>query len=60
MRKKATSPVYPRITIRISPHLEKHLHEVAAIERRKVSDLARLVLHDYCAARLSAPKAVAS
>lgn len=49
--KKKTRAIYPKISIRMSPYLEKQLRELAAKDRRKYSEYARMVIEDHIKAK---------
>jgi len=49
--KKAARTNYPRISIRLTHKIESQLKDLALRERRKPSELARMILHDYLEGR---------
>ena len=49
MKKSLARTIYPRISIRLTHKTETGLKELALRERRKPSELARLILQDYLA-----------
>ncbi len=49
MKKKqeTQSTKYPRISVRITPYLEKELRKLASSNRRKYTEFARMILEDH-------------